>query len=49
MKKNMNSKQTLAVFLAATDLENKISSNTTQKMTKQNLVSVLMFRTGTYL
>ena len=29
----MNSKQTLAVFSAATDSEHKISSNTTQKRT----------------
>ena len=38
----MNSKQTLAVFSAATDSEHKISSNTTQKRTKQNLVSFLL-------
>ena len=47
--KNMNSKQNLAVFSAATDSEHKISSNTTQKRTKQNLVSVFIVRTGTYL
>ena len=48
-KKNMNSKQNLAIFSAATDSENIISSNTTQKRTKQNFVSVFIVRTGTYL
>ena len=38
--KNVNSKQNFAVFLAAIDSEQKISSNTTQERTKQNLVSI---------
>ena len=49
MKKNMNSKQNLAVSSAATDSGHKMSSNTTQKRTKQNLVSIFIVRTGTYL
>ena len=48
-KKDLNSKQNLAVFSAATDSEHKIYSNTTQKRTKQNLVSIFIVRTGTYL
>ena len=43
----MNSKQILAIFLEATDSEHKISSNTTQKGTKLNLVSIFIVRTGT--
>ena len=43
----VNSKQNLAVFSAATDSELKISSNTTQKRTKQNLVSVFMLEQET--
>ena len=44
-----HTKQNLAVFSAAIELEHKISSNTTQKRTKQNLVSIFIVRTGTYL
>ena len=47
--KNMNSKQNLAVFSAAAGSEHKISSNTTQKRTKQDLVSIFIVRAGTYL
>ena len=45
----MNSKQNLAVFSAAADSEHNISSKTTQKRTRQNLVSIFIVRTGTYL
>ena len=38
-----------AVISAVTDSEHKISSNTTQTRTKQNLVSIFIVRTGTYL
>ena len=49
MKKNVNSKRNFVVFSAATDSEHRNSSNTTQKRTKQNLVSIFIDRTGIYL
>ena len=42
----MNSKQNFVVFSAATDSEHFFFSNTTQKRTKQNLVSVFIVKTG---
>ena len=50
-KKQTNEKSEfyMAVFSAATDSEHKISSNTTQIRTKQNLVSIFIVRTGAYL
>ena len=47
--KKRDSAQNFAGFSAATDSEYKMSSNTTQKKTKQNLVSIFILRTGTYL
>ena len=44
IKKNVNSKQNLAVFSTATDSEHKLSLNTTQEGTKQNLVSISIVR-----